>query len=361
MIRLYDHTRIYVMCPARYATGGTESLHALVHTLRDFGHDVKMVYLPRIKTPTPYQFADYYVEHADSVNDNPENVLIVPEVWTQKLNSYNAIQKAIWWLSVDFHVKRGNRFCFTSSSHERIIHFYQSKYVEDFLSKTPAKYMYSLNAPLNQIYLKKYKEHSRENNVLYNPTRGMELTKRLMNALPSINWVAIKNMDNEEVAKLMRRSKVYVDFGPFPGRERIPREAAICGCCVIVGMRGAARFHQDVPIPKDYKFSVRPLDIERISAKIRDCVDNHEQRRKDFGQFRREILAYEERFNVEIKALFGQRKTRLRQLWRFRIKPTIVVSSKRSVRFAKKTVKKFFRNSILTTIKKNRQQLRTPR
>lgn len=29
----------------------------------------------------------------------------------------------------------------------------------------------------------------------------------------------------------MRKAKVYIDFGFHPGKDRIPREAVMCGAC----------------------------------------------------------------------------------------------------------------------------------
>jgi len=43
--------------------------------------------------------------------------------------------------------------------------------------------------------------------------------------------------------------KLYVDFGKHPGKDRMPREAAVHGCCIITGRRGAAGNPFDIPIP----------------------------------------------------------------------------------------------------------------
>lgn len=60
--------------------------------------------------------------------------------------------------------------------------------------------------------------------------------------------------DDGRDAFCMSKSKVYIDFGNHPGKDRIPREAAISGCIVITGKRGAAAFAEDVCIPETYKF-----------------------------------------------------------------------------------------------------------
>ena len=87
--------------------------------------------------------------------------------------------------------------------------------------------------------------------MLYNPKKGIEFTRQLIEAAPDLNWVPLENMSNEEVRGKLKTSKVYIDFGDHPGKDRFPREAAISGCCVITGKRGSAAY-DDVPIPEDF-------------------------------------------------------------------------------------------------------------
>ena len=86
-----------------------------------------------------------------------------------------------------------------------------------------------------------------------------------MKAFPNLHWKAIENMSTEEVAELLNRSKVYIDFGNHPGKDRFPREAAISGCCIITGQRGAAANDIDVMIPRSYKFPDKTSSILFLS------------------------------------------------------------------------------------------------
>ena len=60
-------------------------------------------------------------------------------------------------------------------------------------------------------------------------------------------------MTEREVEDCLSQAKVYIDFGGHPGKDRIPREAALCGCCVVTGRRGAAGNDVEVPINQSYK------------------------------------------------------------------------------------------------------------
>ena len=84
-----------------------------------------------------------------------------------------------------------------------------------------------------------------------------------------LDWVPIENMTPREVGELLASAKVYVDFGEHPGRDRIPREAALAGCVVITGTRGSAGNGIDIPIPSEYVIGEDSPDaVNRIVAAI---------------------------------------------------------------------------------------------
>lgn len=44
----------------------------------------------------------------------------------------------------------------------------------------------------------------------------------------------------EEVQAMLKKSKVYIDFGGHPGMEHIPREAALAGRIIVTNRAGSA-------------------------------------------------------------------------------------------------------------------------
>ena len=87
---------------------------------------------------------------------------------------------------------------------------------------------------------------------------------------------------------MLQRSKIYIDFGPHPGMDRIPREAALAGCLVITNSEGAAGFQSDVPILPKYK--VKDFDAFKIIRLIERCIDEFERcSEEDFEPYRRWI------------------------------------------------------------------------
>jgi hypothetical protein len=309
MFKIFPQTKIYVFSPSNFSTGGVEALHNLVHCLRLMGHDAQIFYIPQMRFPTPWDLSGYFVKRAVDVEDHQKNILMVPEVWTHKLRDYESIQKAIWWLSVDNHFvsEKETPFDFSDEKNFSVIHLAQSRYSEDFLRRQNAKYIMRLCSSLNRIFYKQPGKGRRFDRVLYNPQKGYDLTKRLIAEGSSLQWIAIDKLKRKEVQKLMATSKVYVDFGPHPGRDRMPREAVLNGCCVIVGLRGTASYLEDMPLKDDYRFPVDSFSPKDIVGRIKDCLVYYEKSRADFEPFRRLVMGEPARFYAGIMQIFGKR------------------------------------------------------
>ena len=337
MFKLYGDTKIYVLCPSGSVTGGPEAVHQLVGKLIKFGHEAYVVYLPKIENPLPKAYEHYHTKHIDEVEDSGKNVLITLETWPEKLDLYKNIQKAIWWLSIDnaqtgatklmrgvsdsfkinnvllkkygtkiYHkIKGKGKLSFDFKADPTVVHLAQSRYAEYFLHSVGAKYIFQLTDFLNRAHFHEIDYPEKENIVIFNPKKGKNITEKLMLEAPEIEWLPIQNMTPAQVSQTMAKSKVYIDFGSHPGKDRMPREAAMKNCCVIVGLQGSASFHQDVTIPTGFKFSTEELDVVAIVGKIKDCFRNYDDNFNLFEQYRRIISMNEKQFEEEIKQLFG--------------------------------------------------------
>ena len=129
-------------------------------------------------------------------------------------------------------------------------------------------------------------------------------TEELIRRSKDIEWVAIQNMTTTQVADLMKRAKIYVDFGNHPGKDRIPREAAISGCIVITGRKGSAAYFEDVPIPEIYKIDEEIVSPDEIVDFIRSCIRNYDSMINDFSDYRRQILCEKDTFIEDVKSVF---------------------------------------------------------
>lgn len=317
--------KIYMIAPAGFKTGGTELAHQLVKFLLDKGIPSEIAYTD-VKDgidPIHPEFREY-VSSWISVQDIPDKegiILIVPEIDTLLLGNYHNVYKIIWWMSVDNFEKNSNffgaakrygclraikrSFCgqIVNKMHSlkwANLHLYQSEYARMYLEKLGIKNILPLSDYINDVYFDKFQKGNREDYVLYNPKKGSEFTKKLIKAFPNFRWKPIENMTTEQVRELLRHSKIYIDFGNHPGKDRFPREAAVSGCCVITGMRGSAGNSIDICIPASYKFHDNRRSIPLIGAKIEDCINNYELRGSDFNYYRKQIYDEKNRFEQDV-------------------------------------------------------------
>lgn len=327
-LKLNENSKIYVACPANTATGGPELLHQLVYELTNFGLEAYMFYYGCKENVNPIHdaYLIYNNKYVTDIKDNADNILIVPEVKTKLLYRYKHIQKVIWWLSVDNYFNFLNpkskvekifkrflyrmklyprRNMYNFNRKEKIIHFVQSEYARQFLIDKNISNIFYLSDYLNKRFIENQSiTKEKKDLVVYNPKKGFEFTKELINYAKDIKFVPIVDMTRDEVANLLSEAKVYIDFGNHPGKDRIPREAAISGCCVIVGKRGAAKYYNDIPIDDEFKFDVSIENIPSIVNKIKECLVNYEDIIQKFSSYRDFIKNEQNQFYSDLKAIF---------------------------------------------------------
>ena len=311
-IPLSGKTKIYVVAPAGVATGGPEDLHQLAESLRMLYpvNKVLMHYFPAtVEHPVPATYKHFNIEFAQEIEDNEDNVLIIPEIYVTKFDAYQHIQKVVWWLSVEnyylcppslssaqrrinnvlFKLDMPHHFFFNTEVKKIPWHLAQSHSAFEHCKERGIDNVFYLTDYASQDFLKyDIDETIKKDIVAYNPKKGLAFTKRIMAASPDIEFVPIIKMSHEQMADVFKKAKVYIDFGFHPGMDKMPREASILGCCVITGERGSAKFFDDIPIPPDYKFREHWFTVPRIRRKILTCFrDYHNQARRQ--------IAYRER------------------------------------------------------------------
>lgn len=326
---------IYVLCPAFVKTGGTELLHQLVYILNKYSINAKMAFYNEqlgkpILNPAFEKYVKEYIMKSEII-DSENNMLIVPELSVETLKNYKNIKKVIWWLSVDNFVKTNGikgrlkvlgikntvkNILLGNISHPMPIvksvqyHLCQSYYAKDFLIKngiieTNIDY---LSDYINDIYLNNFNfsNNQKEDIVLYNPKKGYRFTKKIIEKSQDVKWIPLQNLTNEEVCELMLKSKVYIDFGEHPGKDRFPREAAICGCCIITGLKGAAKFDEDLRINHKYKIKEKNSNIEKIITIIKDCLKNYDSNISNYGEYREYITSEKNVFEEDVVRIFSK-------------------------------------------------------
>ena len=286
--------KIFVLCGAGLVTGGPELLHQLVNELNKNGCNAFISYTPfgvPAETPKPYK---KYLCPQGNVEDCERNLVIMPEGLTRYSLRIRKAKVAIWWLSVDnfFRFPQNNlmrnplciddnkaydfvRYAISAFKNRPIFtmknidHYCQSNYALNFLN-TKGICGKMLTDYISEEHFKEYSTDTRENLVLFNPKKGVVVTKHLIQSMKEYTFVPLQNMTSTQVAKLMSAAKVYIDFGNHPGKDRAPREAAVHGCCVILGNDGAAGAG-DYMINNRYVIDSRSKEFP---VKTRSLIDN---------------------------------------------------------------------------------------
>lgn len=328
------YQKIYVLCPGAVKTGGPELLHQLAYQINNLSSykRAQIVYFGNTSNPVVKKFEKYlnndWITESD-ILDKPQNLIIFPETAISEFNKFNYVKKYIWWLSVDNYVYNNSfyasykRFGLITALHYYLngsirnrndiikkadLHLCQSYYAIDYLKKLGINNIEYLSDYINDFYVQnsdRLLKSKRHNIVLYNPKKGYDFTKKLINASPkSIKWVPLIGMTNKEVLENLASGKVYIDFGNHPGKDRFPREAALCGCCIITGKRGAAKFQKDVPIPIKYKFDDDTQNIQSIINRIEYLITNYNSAIHDFDSYREMIKQEKTSFLKDCQKLF---------------------------------------------------------
>lgn len=327
-MKLTETSKVYIMCPAHVYTGGPTLLHQLGGRLQADGVDVAMYYWPLTAEKKVHPgYEKYSLPYIDAIDDCPDNVLIIPETLCGFVPQSLKIQRVLWWLSVDNWWKWTREFlqyyeqqakAFDAEplpnvwalSDAGLTHWVQSEYAQRFLrvNGVPAEKILPVGDYLDETFLRRNETITKENRqdvVAFNPRKGMEFTRKLMDYAPDIAWRPVQDMTPEQVEEFLHTAKVYVDFGNHPGKDRIPREAVLSGCCLITGRRGAAANTVDIPIAEDLKFFDVEENIPHIAAKIRELLANYEQEVERYADYRQKIREEPDLFCLQVREALG--------------------------------------------------------
>lgn len=294
--------RLRVICPSDSVTGGPEALHQLVHIAAGLGVDAKMVYSP----PKPFvttAYAHYGVEVETELTDAGDTVVVMSEMYPRIAVALRGAVPVFWWLSWDYGAAAYSRV-----NRRNIVHVCQSHYAFEMLRERQhdLSEVFMLGDYTRDIFCDDGRIPPKEDLVAYFPAKGHEFAQRVIDACPELEFVAIQNMSPAEVRASLLRAKVYIDFGHHPGKDRMPREAVVSGCCVITSSdRGASRYFEDIPIPDRYKFSTRHFAPDDVARQVRACVEEYSARCGDFELYRAVVRREKSEFVEQVSTLLG--------------------------------------------------------
>ena len=313
------YKKLIILCKGDSVTGGSELVHQFCHELNSLSLDSSIAYYPLSKKYSiPEEYSIYDVK-LSKLEDEHDNIVMLPEVATKFAYKIKTAKIAIWWLSVDnYYRKKGDNLIKDSIKYykdllrlrivplmlmKNYFHFVQSSYAKNHLTRRGLESEF-LSDYLNPIHFKKSSK-TKEDIILYNPVKGSKITKGLISTNRDFTFIPLEKLSNTQVQDLFKRAKIYIDFGNHPGKDRMPREAAMADCCIITGKRGSANNSIDVPIPQKYKFDDSKLARNPMFREIvLDIFSDYQKNVLNFIQYKDIIKNEQIIFKNQVSKIF---------------------------------------------------------
>lgn len=328
--------KIYVFYPRGKVSGGPEALHQLVDSLRRQGATAYLVAYPEtLSNERSNVYLSYDAPEAPAPSDSDSIVVVAGENKVKLLATYRRARRVLWWLAIDssYHYRgerlghlrphqnevRGSSFLvrcrdavmravgvwrrrrFRLSEFE---HATQSAYAFAYIGTREVAPPRMLSDFTTNVVPNAFLSGDRDIDVAYNATKSDRITRLLAKEMPGIKFHPIVGMSRGDVASTLSRARVYLDLGPHPGKDRMPREAALAGCVVVVSERGAGLFFEDVPLPSHLKVDMSTNWLGRARTVVQHAVTQGEQEADAMASYRDKVLVERKTFDEEVARLF---------------------------------------------------------
>ena len=308
--------KFVVFCADVY-TGGNFALLQLNQALNDLGAPSEVVFFDKAEIKPGEAKKTYTTSYASpvtlEVSDlkykmceqfGPEDILIIPETRPDIANEFHARGHpgfVFWWLSWD-NAPLGKLKQFDCMNClNNCLHIFQSDYARREANRL------GFDGPIVSDYTifdgkALVVDVNKDNDICYLERKapGSEYVVSELSAKYSV--IKINNMHQNQVQDTLRASKFFIDFGSQPGKDRIPREAAVFDCVPIYRKIGAAAIFQDVPVPGYLKLDPSVLANPVSLMQVLDNLD------ANMGHVRQAIEPYKRRIMNEKSVFYGEVK-----------------------------------------------------
>lgn len=264
--------RIVAICPADVVTGGPEAQHQLVDMANDISPGSAAVcFHPFGESHEVTEAYRTYDVPTIARSEIPRDALVVlPEIWPDLIKTFTQ-RCGFWWLSWDNFWDWGTDSEAVKEEGMRgaAVQLVQSDYARGRLAEQFGLQSMMLTDYINTSF-RETADVEKLPRVAVNPAKGKHLIEVFKEWYPDIDVIELADMSRDEVAAELAASSIYIDFGHHPGRDRMPREAALSDVVVITTNTGAAANRIDMPINRWYKVETMEAIGERVHEVLRN-------------------------------------------------------------------------------------------
>lgn len=318
---------VTLLCPA-VVTGGPQALHQLAHAFNRLGLPTRIAYYgttARIaragdamvcvapsENPCLVAYDKYCPVPSEGFPLAPDHLVVLPEVRAAEYQAFAPASVAVWWLSVDNAFHETNRLrqekvrC-TFFAERTLRHWAPTFYAREFLRRQGIDDVAMLSDFADEQFTTWRPDGPGSDLVVaHNPRKGGSLAHAFFLRHPELKAWPITGLTRREVWEAFRRARVYVDFGHFPGREFMPREAAAAGAIIFVRNRGAAQFYDDYPLAQAYRYADAELEDGRLHTRVLSALNEPGPHWIAQASLRQNVRCESETFQRQVARLVEQ-------------------------------------------------------
>jgi hypothetical protein len=320
---------IVLLCPWNVQTGGPEAIHQLSNELIELGLKASIFYtvesdlntLNKILNSKPdlnyleieerintiEEYKKYKINSIKRINFDDNTIIVFPETYLGWTFLFKNNKCLIWWLSVDnaFSYLDIKKININTLKDQRFTHAYQSLYARDFLMAMRFKNLHALSDWTPEIEDKnEYKKEIISMSALPHKIHiNVDYYKKEIEDYCGLEVRLLRGMARDEIYKNLSKSYIYIDFGNFPGKDRMPREALMRNCCLITSDSGAA-YTNEFYIPEEYVINTSNPNLLKYACK--SILSRYESNMNRYQVARDKISNEKMIFKFEILDLFSK-------------------------------------------------------
>ena len=320
--------KFVILCPYQSRTGGPEALMQLSDALITHGFDatvwlcadddISAIMSGVVNSPNGFavspktqdipEYSRYKVKAFTGRAPGEAICYVLPESYISLISVIIPQRVILWWLSVDFALSELSRINLNFLRQASITHATQSHYAKEFCESLGLRTRYlsdytivddrivedidcrhnilALNAGTKVIYNLDYIEG------------------RLKELISDVEVVRLQGMSRVEVYELFSRSRLFIDLGNFPGKDRMVREAVMLGTNAIICNSGAGASKVDFALDDIYRAD--PSDINSALTLAAHMIRNPLSHSENFTLIRSQVLQERLNFEKEVLCLFSK-------------------------------------------------------